>query len=83
MSIEYNDEVVMMVLLGKVNTPTSTDALNAVQASLLSGWTAGEPVQFRFIYNVPIIDSNSNTIGNIAVDGRSSEIITGCPMMRR
>ena len=82
-SIKYNDKVVMTVPLGKLNTPTSEDAVKAVQDSLGKGWSAGEPTQFRFTYNVPIIDANGNTIGNIRVDGRTGDIIIGCPMLRR
>lgn len=73
-SIKYNDKVVMTVLLGKLNTPTSEDALNTVQQSLEKGWSAGEPKQLRLIYNVPIIDANGNTVGNIVVDGRTGNI---------
>ena len=72
--IRYNDKVVMTVLLGKVNTPTSGDALKAVQDSIGKGWTAGQPKQHGFTYNVPIIDANGNPIGNIRVDGRTGDI---------
>jgi uncharacterized membrane protein YdfJ with MMPL/SSD domain len=76
-SIKYNDKVVMTVLLGKLNTPTSGDALKAVQDSIGKGWSAGEPKQHGFTYNVPIIDSNGNPIGNIRVDGRTGDITAG------
>jgi len=76
-SIKYKDKVVMTVLLGKVNTPTSDDAVKAVQASLGKGWSAGEPKQLQHIYSVPIIDSNGNTVGTIRVDGRTGSIDAG------
>jgi hypothetical protein len=76
-SIKYNDKVVMTVLLGKLNTPTSGDALKAVQESIGNGWTAGAPKQLGFTYNVPIMDSNGNPIGNIRVDGRTGDITAG------
>jgi len=76
-SIKYKDQVVMTVLLGKLNTPTSEDAVKAVQASLGKGWSAGAPKQFQFDYNVPIVDANNNTIGTIRVDGRTGSITAG------
>jgi hypothetical protein len=76
-SIKYNDNVVMNVLLGKVNTPTSGDALKAVQDSISRGWSVGEPKQHGFAYSVPIIDANGNPIGNIIVDGRTGDITAG------
>jgi hypothetical protein len=76
-SIKYNDKVVMTVLLGKLNTPTSGDALKAVQDSIGKGWNAGEPKQHGFTYNVPIVDANGNPIGNIRVDGRTGDITVG------
>jgi nitrogen regulatory protein PII len=76
-SIKYKDMVVMTVLLGKVNTPTSGDAVKAVQDSMSKGWSAGEPKQLGFSYNVPIIDANGNAIGNIRVDGSTGEITPG------
>jgi len=76
-SIKYKDQVVMTVLLGKLNTPTSEDAVKAVQSSLGKGWSAGAPKQLQFDYNVPIIDTNNNTIGTIRVDGRTGTITTG------
>lgn len=82
-SIKYKDKVVMTVLLGKLNTPTSEDAVKAVQDSMGKGWKAGEPKQLQSIYNVPIIDANGNTIGNIRVDGRSGDITTGFLVLRR
>lgn len=78
-SIKYNDKVVMTVLLAKLNTPTSGVALKAVQDSIGNGWTAGAPKQFGFTYNVPIIDSNGNPVGDVRVDGRTGGIITGFP----
>jgi len=78
-SIKYNGKVVMTVLLGKVNTPTSDNAVKAVQDSIAKGWKAGEPKLLQFSYNVPIIDANGNTIGNITVDGRTGEITAGFP----
>lgn len=82
-SIRYKDKVVMTVLLGKLNTPTSDDAVKAVQDSLEKGWEAGEPRQLQFIYNVPVIDAQGNAVGNIRVDGRSGEITTGFLMLPR
>jgi len=76
-SIKYKDKVVMTVLLGKLNTPTSEDAVKAVQASLGKGWSAGEPKQLQHIYNIPILDANNNTIGTIRVDGRTGSIAAG------
>jgi hypothetical protein len=76
-SIKYKDKAVMTVLLGKLNTPTSEDAVKAVQDSLKKGWSAGEPKQLQFTYNIPIMDSNNNTIGNIRVDARTGNIGTG------
>lgn len=76
-NVTYNSTVVMNVPVGKVNTPMSGDALNAVQASQGKGWTAGTPKQFAFMYNVPIVDSNGNTIASVRVDGRTGHIITG------
>ena len=76
-SIKYNDKVVMTVLLGKLNTPTSGDALKAVQDSIGKGWSAGEPKQHGFTYNVPIVDANGNAVGNIRVDGRTGDITAG------
>jgi hypothetical protein len=78
-SIKYNDKAVMTVLLGKVNTPTSGDALKAVQDSMGNGWSAGEPKQHGSAYDVPITDANGNVIGNVRVDGRTGDIITGFP----
>jgi hypothetical protein len=77
-SITFN-EVVMNVVLGKLNTPTSDAALQAVQDSLAAGWSAGEPTQMRFIYSVPITDSNGNTLGNILVDAKTGNIGGGSP----
>jgi len=76
-SIKYNDKVVMTVVLGKLNTPTSGDAVKAVQDSMGRGWSAGEPKQHGFTYNVPIIDANGNAVGNIRVDGRTGDITAG------
>jgi hypothetical protein len=76
-SVKYNDKVVMTVLLGKVNTPTSADAVNAVKDSMGKGWIAGEPKQIGFGYNVPILDANGNTIGNVMVDGKTGDITLG------
>ena len=82
-SIKYKDKVVMTVLLGKLNTPTSGDAVKAVKDSMGKGWRAGEPKQLGFTYNVPIIDANSNAIGNIRVDGRTGNITAGFSPLRR
>jgi hypothetical protein len=76
-SIKYNGTIVMTVLLGKANTPTSEDAVKAVQDSMDKGWSAGEPKQIGFGYNLPIIDANGNTIGNVMVDGKTGEITFG------
>jgi hypothetical protein len=76
-SIKYSDMVVMTVLLGKVNTPTSGDAVKAVQDSMGKGWSAGEPKQIGFAYNVPIVDANGNAVGNVRVDGRTGEMTPG------
>jgi hypothetical protein len=73
-SIKYRNEVVMSVALGKVNTPTSDDAVKAVQTSLGKGWSAGEPKRLQHIYNVPILDVNGNTVGAVRVDGRTGSI---------
>ncbi len=82
-SIKYNDKIVMNVLLGKLNTATSSDAVKAVQDSIGKGWNVGEPKQLGFNYNVPIIDGNGNVIGRIMVDGRTGTITTGFRLMRR
>jgi len=82
-SIKYKDKVVMTVLLGKINTPTSEDAVKAVQDSMGKGWKAGEPKQLQSIYNVPIIDARGNTVGSIRVDGRSGDITTGFLVLHR
>lgn len=82
-SIKYKDKAVMTMLLAKLNTPTSEDAVQAVQNSIAKGWKAGEPKLLQSIYNVPIIDANGNTVGNIRVDGRSGDITTGFPALRR
>jgi len=82
-SINYGEKTVMSVSLAKVNTPTSADAVQAVQASIGKGWSVGEPRQFGFVYIVPIIDSNGATIGNIRVDGRTGEILAGFSPIRR
>jgi len=76
-NVTYNGTVVMNVPVGKVNTLTSDDAVNAVQTSQSKGWSAASPKLFAFVYNVPIVDSNGNTIGNVRVNGRSGHIITG------
>jgi hypothetical protein len=76
-SIKYNETIVMTVLLGKVNTPTAEDAVKAVEDSMGQGWSAGEPKQIGFTYNVPVIDTNGNTVGNIRVGGETGEIIPG------
>ncbi len=81
-SIKYNDKVIMTVLLGKLNTPTSKDAVTTVQGSM-NGWKTGEPKQLQLVYNVPIMDANGNTVGNVRVDGRSGNIATGFPQLGR
>jgi len=81
--ITYNGTAVMNVPLGKLNTPTSEDAVKAVQDSMTKGWSAEEPKQFGFIYNVPIIDASGNTISNVRVDGRTGSIAAGFPMLPR
>jgi hypothetical protein len=73
----------MTVLLGKLNTPTSEDAVKAVQDSIGKGWKAGEPKQLQSLYNVSIIDALGNTVGNIRVDGKSGDIITRALVLRR
>jgi len=80
--INYKDKAVMTLVLGKLNTPTSDAALKAVQGSVTS-WKAGDPKQLQSNYNVPIIDANGNTVGNIRVDGRTGDITTGFPSMGR
>ena len=82
-AIKYKDKVVMNVPLGKLNTPTSEDAVKVVQGSISKGWSAGEPKQVGFIYNVPIVDSNAKTIGNIRVHGGTGDIIAGFALPRR
>jgi hypothetical protein len=74
--ITYQGKLVMVVQLAKLNTPTSSDALNAVQSSLNNGWSAGEPKQVMSFYEVPILDSNGNTIGAIRVDGTTGALTT-------
>jgi hypothetical protein len=76
-SIKYKDKVVMTVLLGKLNTPTSEDAVKTVQDSMKKDWSAGEPKQIQFTYNVPVIDVNNNVVGSIRVDGRTGNIAAG------
>jgi hypothetical protein len=76
-SIKNNDMVVMTVLLGKLNTPTSEDAVGAVKDSMGKGWSAGEPKQMGFGYNVPIVDANGNTVGYVMVDGKTGDITFG------
>jgi hypothetical protein len=76
-NVTYNGKAVMNVPLAKINTPTSRDAVNVVQVSQSKGWTAGTAKQFTFVYNVPIVDSNGNTIGIVRVDGRTGQIISG------
>lgn len=78
--IKYGEKVAAIVLLGKLNTPTSQDAIKAVQDSLNKGWRAGDPKQLRLIYNVPIIDANGNTIADLSVDGTTGNITTGFPL---
>lgn len=73
-TIQYENKTVMTVILGKINTPTSNDAVTAVKDSLQKGWSAGNTTQTRLTYNVSIIDSNGNTIGNIIVNGRTGAI---------
>jgi len=80
--ITYNDKVIMNIVLGKVNTPTSEAAIKTVQDSMANGWSAGEPKQLRFIYFVPINDANGNIIGNIGVDARTGTIAVGLPFHR-
>ncbi len=82
-SIKDGDKTVMTVILGKINTPKSEDAVNAVKSSLEKGWTAGEPKQQRSVYTVPIIDSNGNTIGNIIVNSRTGDILGFPSIIRR
>jgi hypothetical protein len=82
-SVKYKDKVVMTILLAKLNTATSDDAVKSVQDSIGKGWKAGEPKLFQFIYNVPIIDSRGNAVGNIRVDGRSGDITARLPLLRR
>lgn len=82
-SIKYKDKTVTDVPLGKLNTPTSQDAVKAVQDSLGKGWSTGEPKQHGFTYNVPIIDANGNTISNVRVNGRTGDITAGFPPLRR
>jgi len=57
--------------------------VKAVQNSLGKGWNVGEPKQLQFIYNVPIIDTNNNTVGFIKVDGRTGDIVGGVKPSRR
>ena len=82
-SIKYKDNVVMTVLLGKLNTPTSGDAVKAVQDSIGKGWRAGEPRLLGLTYNVPIIDASGNAIGNIRVDGGTGNITAEFSPLRR
>jgi len=81
-NVTYNGTTVMNVPLGKVNTPTSADAVKAVQNSMTQGWSAGEPKQLGYIYNVPIIDSNNNILGYIVVNGSTGHITAKLPMLR-
>ena len=82
-SVKYKDKVVMTVLLGKVNTPTSDDAVKAVQDSIGKGWKAGEPKLLQSTYNVPLIDGRGNAVGNIRVDGRSGNFTARFPLPNR
>jgi hypothetical protein len=82
-SVKYQDKVVLTVLLGKVNTPTSDAAVKAVQDSIGNGWKTGEPKLLQSTYNVPIIDGRGNAIGNIRVDGRSGNITSRFPLPNR
>jgi hypothetical protein len=82
-SVTYNGTAVMNVPLGKLNTPTSGDAVKAVQDSMTKGWSVGEPKQLGFIYNVPIVDANGNVIGYTMVNGSTGHITAGFPMLRR
>ena len=82
-SVKYKDKVAMTVLLGKLNTPTSDDAVKAVQDSIGKGWKAGEPKLLQSIYNVPLIDGRGNAVGNIRVDGRSGNFTAGFPLPNR
>ncbi len=81
-SIKYKDKVLMTIPLGKLNTPTSEDAIKVVQDSLAKGWNVGSPTLARLIYSVPITFGN-NTIGIIHVNGGTGDIITGPPALRR
>lgn len=72
--VNYKGKVVMTVTLGKLNTPTSSDAVNAVKDSLSRGWAPGDPKKLGFTYSVPIVDTNGNTIGGVNVDGRTGSI---------
>jgi hypothetical protein len=82
-SIKYKDKTVTDVPLGKLNTSTSQDAVKAVQDSMGKGWNTGEAKQHGFIYNVPLIDANGNTLSNVRVDGRTGNIAAGFPSLRR
>jgi len=81
-NITSNGTVVMNVPLGKINTPTSSDAVKAVQDSIGKGWSTGEPTQMRFIYRVPIIDADGNVIGYTLVNGVTGHITTGFSLLR-
>jgi hypothetical protein len=81
-TIHYSNKTVMTIILGKINTPTSEDAVNTVKSSLENGWTPGEPKQQRSIFTVPILDTNSNIIGSIRVNGRTGDIV-GFPTVHR
>lgn len=74
-SIEYNKTVIMVIPIGKLNVLSSKDAFEIVQESLKNGWSAGEPIKLKLVYDVPIIDAYNNTIGSVKVDCRTGKII--------
>ncbi len=81
-NVTYNGTAVMNVPLGKINTPTSADAVKAVQNSMTQGWNTGEPKQLGYIYNVPLMDANGNVIGYATVNGSTGHITAGFSMLR-
>ena len=78
--VKYEGKLIIGVTLGKINTPTSGDSVNAVKASLGRGWVAGNPVRVGYTYNISILDANGNIVGGVRIDGRTGGVIYGMQM---